>query len=117
MSKPHEAILGTTKVARATKTIVYKGVEYRGRHYARIYGQHGSYELVETYPGDEFTCDAVFAKQAENAKEIVLLSGGRVTVMEQKDGFPIYESWVRDPAAPTPVYERCELLRPLFFGD
>jgi hypothetical protein len=117
MSKPSEKILGATKHVRAVKDVVYQAKEYRGRKRERVDDKDGAYHFEETHPGDDFTCDAAWAKQAENAGEIVLLSGGRVTVTEQKDGFPIYQSWLRNPSDPAPVFERCELLKPMFFGE
>ena len=117
MSKPHETILGAVKKVRAIRDLVYQGKEYRGRHRERVDEKNGSYYFAETHAGDEFECDAVFAKQAEDAGEIVLLSGGRVTVIEQKDGLHIYKNWLHNLSDPEPVFERCELLRVLSFGD
>jgi hypothetical protein len=120
MSKPHDKtheILGTTKVVRAIKDVVYQAKEYRGRKRERVDGKDGSYDFVETHVGDQFACDASFAKQAENAGQVVLLSGGRVTVTEPESEFPIYARWNRNLSDPPPVYERCELLKPLWLGD
>jgi hypothetical protein len=120
MRKPHDKtpeLLGAVKVVRAIKDVVYKGTAYRGRKKERFDGKNGSYDIVETHPGDEFTCDAVWAKQAENAGEVVLLSGGRVTITESMSEFPIYERWQHNASDPVPVYERCELLKPMWFGD
>lgn len=110
-------LLGAVKTVRAIRDVVYNGAEYRGRKRERVDGQNGSYEIIETHPGDVFECDAGFAKRAENAGEIVLLSGGRVDVVPQADGFPIYRSWIRNISDPDPAFEKCELLRPMSFGD
>jgi hypothetical protein len=112
-----QPLLGTIKTVRAIRDVVYKGTAYRGRKRERVDEKNRGYYFIETHPGDQFTCDALFAKQAENNGEIVLLSGGRVTVTEQKDGFHTYQSWIKNASDPDPVYERCELLSPLFLGD
>jgi hypothetical protein len=40
-----------------------------------------------------------------------------VTVTEPKSEFPIYKRWNSNPSDPVPVFERCELLHPLWFGE
>jgi hypothetical protein len=107
-------LLGAVKKIRAIQDLVYLGRSVRGRRSERIDGEKGAYEIQRT-EGEEFECDQAFAKEAVMAGKAVVVSGGQVEVVPQEDGFPIYLSWVRDPSAPAPVFERVELLRPLYF--
>jgi hypothetical protein len=121
MNKTHDKtpeLLGVTKRVRAIATIVYQGTEYRGRQRERVeYGKAGAYDIVET-PGEEFECDQAFAKEAVMSGKAVLVSGGQVDViiLQGDAEFPLYQSWIRNPADPEPVFERCVLLKPTWFG-
>jgi hypothetical protein len=107
-------LLGAVKKIRAIRDLVYLGRSVRGRRKVRVDHKLGAYDETMT-PGEEFECEQAFAKEAVMAGKAELVSGGQVEVVHQEDGFPIYLSWVRDPAAPPPVFERVELFRPLFF--
>lgn len=104
------------KIRAISSDLVYQGRAIRGRQRTRVDGSHGSYEVFVT-EGEEFECGQVFAKEAIERGAAILISGGSVDVTPMADGFPIYESWIRNPADPAPVFEPCELLRPLSFGD
>jgi hypothetical protein len=119
MSKTHDKtpeLPGATKVVRAIKDLVYLGRSVRGRRYERIDGKLGAYE-INRVEGEEFECDQEFAKRVCMNGSAVLVSGGAVEVTPQADSFPIYQSWIRDPAARAPIFECVELLKPMWFGD
>jgi hypothetical protein len=110
-------LLGSVKRIRAILDLVYLGRSVRGRRRVKLDGKLGAYEILIT-EGEEFECDQTFAKEAVMSGKAVIVSGGQVEVIPQEDGFPIYQSWVRDPAAAAvPVFEKCELLKSHFFGD
>jgi hypothetical protein len=116
MASETQPLLGAVKKIRAIKDLVYQGKAIRGRRFTRVDGKLGAYDITET-PGEEFECDQNFAREAVMSGNATLLSGGQVEVVPQADGFPIYQCWVRDPAAAASNFEKCELLKPHFFGD
>ena len=116
MASESQPLLGSVKRIRAIKDLVYQGKAIRGRRRTRIDGTLGAYD-INIIEGEEFECDQDFAKEVCMSGKATLLSGGQVEVIPQADGCPVYQSWVRDPAAPAPLYERVELLKPFFFGD
>lgn len=108
---------GAVKKIRAITDMVYLGRLIRGRRFERTdQGKLGAYD-VKRIEGEEFECDQSFAKGVVMSGKAEPVSGGLVDVVEQPDGYPIYQRWVRNPSDPVPVYERCELLKPLWFGD
>jgi hypothetical protein len=112
-----QPLLGAVKKLRAISSgIVYQGRAIRGRQQTRVDGTHGSYEIFVT-EGEEFECDQDFAKQAVMSGKAVLVSGGNVEVIPQADGLNIYKSWLRNLTDPAPVFECCEVLRQMSFGD
>jgi hypothetical protein len=122
MNKTHDKtseLPGTTKVVRAISSdLVYQGGAIRGRQRTRIDGPNNSYEIFVTEGEIVEGVDQGTSKDWVTSGRAELLSGGRVTVTDDpKDGFPTYQSWVRDPSAPEPVFEKCELLKPMWFGD
>jgi hypothetical protein len=107
---------GAVKRVRAIKDLVYQGKAIRGRRLVRTDGKLGSYDITET-PGEELECNQAFAKEVIMNGKAVLVSGGAVEVIPQADGFPIYKSWIKNLSDPDPIFEKCELLKPLFLGD
>jgi hypothetical protein len=112
MASETQPLPGAVKTIRAIKDLVYLGRSIRGRRRQRIEGKLGAYEETIT-PGE--TVEVDHAKEAVMSGRAEVVSGGQVEVIPQANDFPIYLSWVRDPSALAPVFERVEVLRPLYF--
>jgi hypothetical protein len=104
-----EQILGSEKTVRAiAENLVYRGRAIRGRRRTKVDGKFGAFDIVET-PGETFTCDADFAREAINTGKVEYLSGGLCSVLAEKDGFHRYVPW-NSQSEHVPQYERCETL-------
>jgi hypothetical protein len=116
MASETQPLLGSVKRIRAILDLNYKGKEIRGSRRVKVDGKLGTYEIHST-AGQTAEVDQAFAKEVVMSGKAVIVSGGQVEVVPQEDGFHIYKSWLKNLSDPAPVYECCELLKPLFLGD